>query len=306
MTPDTPKLPAPCKTCGGTREVLHIYERPGSPPGNSLVPCQDCAEQPPAPPPASAETLEQVTECDTCGQPLPTPATVSNACVEDRKALSAELDRRGRFAVAIGMNRGNTWDQIEAHVAAALRRLQSTEQEIAAIAKVAGTPYQWDGLPLVERVVLLRKQLDADEARVRGWQEEVEAAKLRVQSTEQERFNEDHWFAEAQKQAQRAEAAEQELKQWRDRARFVFVDNGALPADATDEQLWQHVCQFSDDAAKRAEAAEQRVADLEQNHITSDWLRADLAQWKHDTVDALQAKLTEAEATIARLTKEQG
>lgn len=218
MTPDTPKPPALCKTCGGKREVLHIYERPGGPPGNNLLPCPDCVEQPPAPAPASAEpdcmlgemcgmasTYHRASDglmcCDFCGRPV-APASA-----------------------------------------------ETLEQQI---------------IDLIREATLSREQACDRADQQRADECESQARQLigdlirRLQSTEQERFNEDHWFAEAQKQAQ------------------------------------------------RAEAAEQRVADLEQNHITRDWLRADLARWKHDTVDALQAKLTEAEATIARLTKEQG
>jgi len=33
----------PCQTCGGAGELLHMWERPGGPPGNGMAPCPDCS-----------------------------------------------------------------------------------------------------------------------------------------------------------------------------------------------------------------------------------------------------------------------
>jgi hypothetical protein len=70
--------------------------------------------------------------------------------------------------------------QAAAALTAAIAAHQQAEQqiamltsELAAIANVVGEPYALDGLPLVERVVLLRKQLDADEQRCETWRNEV-------------------------------------------------------------------------------------------------------------------------------------
>jgi hypothetical protein len=47
--------------------------------------------------------------------------------------------------------------------------------ELEAIEKIVRAPYGWDGLPLVERVVLLRQQLEADDARCKTWEAEAKA-----------------------------------------------------------------------------------------------------------------------------------
>lgn len=73
----------------------------------------------------------------------------------------------------------------------------------------------------------------------------------RLQSTEQERFNEDHWFAEAQKQAQRAEAAERERDRW-------MASSAGYGSDMVEWKI-------------RAEAAEQKVRDLQQEIENLEW-----------------------------------
>ena len=58
-----------CKTCLGTRRVLHMWDRPGGSPGNGWGPCFDCAKTHPEIPgfvPVSIDPClakrEQITE----------------------------------------------------------------------------------------------------------------------------------------------------------------------------------------------------------------------------------------------------
>jgi hypothetical protein len=72
--------------------------------------------------------------------------------------------------------------QIDAEADACLwfkERFERQDAELEMLDKIIG-PQGYPDLELVERAVLLRKQMDADEARVVGWQKETEEARLRA------------------------------------------------------------------------------------------------------------------------------
>ena len=55
----------------------------------------------------------------------------------------------------------------------AATHIETIESQLEAINKVIGTPYGHEGMPLVERVILRRKQMDEDDARCELWRAEL-------------------------------------------------------------------------------------------------------------------------------------
>jgi hypothetical protein len=53
----------------------------------------------------------------------------------------------------------------------------SARSELAAIGRIVGVPYGLDGLPVVERVVMLKVQLQFDDLRCRVWEAEANAVR---------------------------------------------------------------------------------------------------------------------------------